>query len=38
METDEVGFELTGPLSPGALRPVGQQDYVYVLAPVRVYT
>jgi len=37
METDEVVFELTGPLSPGALRPVGQQDYVYVLAPVRVY-
>ncbi len=37
VETDEVVFELTGPLSAGAIRPVGQQDYVYVLAPVRVY-
>lgn len=37
LETDEVTFELTGPLSPGAIRPVDQQDYVYVLAPVRVY-
>ena len=37
LETDELTFELTGPLSPGAIRPVDQQDYVYVLAPVRVY-
>jgi len=37
LETDELIFELTGPLSPGAIRPVDQQDYVYVLAPVRVY-
>ncbi|MDR7427844.1 MAG: DNA polymerase III subunit beta [Armatimonadota bacterium] len=37
LEADEVTFELSGPLSPGAIRPVGQQDYVYVLAPVRVY-
>lgn len=38
MEADEVTLELTGPLSPGALRPVGQSDYTYVLAPVRVAT
>lgn len=37
LETDELTFELSGPLTPGAVRPVGQQDYVYVLAPVRVY-
>jgi DNA polymerase-3 subunit beta len=37
LETDELTFELTGPLSPGAIRPVDQQDYIYVLAPVRVY-
>ncbi|MDR7415591.1 MAG: DNA polymerase III subunit beta [Armatimonadota bacterium] len=37
METGEVVLELTGPLSPGALRPVGSEEYVYVVAPVRVY-
>ncbi len=37
VETEEVALDLTGPLSPGALRPVGQEDYVYVVAPVRVY-
>lgn len=37
VETDEITFELSGPLSPGAIRPVGQEDYIYVLAPVRVY-
>ncbi len=37
LETDEITFELSGPLSPGAIRPVGQEDYIYVLAPVRVY-
>ncbi|MBI3998206.1 MAG: DNA polymerase III subunit beta, partial [Armatimonadetes bacterium] len=36
LEADEVTLELTGPLSPGALRPVGQSDYTYILAPVRV--
>lgn len=38
VEAHEVTLELTGPLSPGALRPVGQADYTYVLAPVRVAT
>ena len=37
MDSPEVWLELTGPLSPGALRPVEHADYVYVLAPVRVY-
>lgn len=37
VETDEVSLELTGPLSPGVLRPVGSDEYLYVVAPVRVY-
>ena len=37
IDVDELLFELTGPLSPGAIRPTGHSDYVYVLAPVRVY-
>jgi len=37
IDADELAFELTGPLSPGAIRPAGHSDYVYVLAPVRVY-
>jgi DNA polymerase-3 subunit beta len=37
IDADELWFELTGPLSPGAIRPAGHGDYVYVLAPVRVY-
>jgi DNA polymerase-3 subunit beta len=36
VEASELSLELTGPLSPGALRPVGQSEYTYVLAPVRV--
>lgn len=38
LDADEVSFELTGHLSPGALRPIGGSEYVYVLAPVRVYS
>jgi DNA polymerase-3 subunit beta len=37
MDAPEVFFELTGSLSPGVLRPVEHGDYLYVLAPVRVY-
>ena len=37
MDAPEVFFELTGSLSPGVLRPVDHVDYLYVLAPVRVY-
>jgi DNA polymerase-3 subunit beta len=38
IEADELFFELTGPLSPGTIRPAHHSDYVYVLAPVRVYS
>ncbi len=37
MESETVTLDLTGPLSPGVLRPAGSEEYVYVLAPVRVY-
>jgi DNA polymerase-3 subunit beta len=37
IEADEVVLELTGPLSPGVIRPAHHGEYVYVLAPVRVY-
>ena len=37
IDADELSLELTGPLSPGAIRPATHTDYVYVLAPVRVY-
>lgn len=37
LDADELFLELTGPLSPGAIRPAHHSDYVYVLAPVRVY-
>jgi DNA polymerase III subunit beta len=37
IDSGEVFFDLTGSLSPGAIRPVDHADYVYVLAPVRVY-
>lgn len=37
IDADELTFELTGTLSPGAIRPSQHGDYIYVLAPVRVY-
>jgi len=38
IDTEEIALDLTGPLSPGSIRPTGQTDYTYVLAPVRVAT
>lgn len=37
IDAADVFFDLTGPLSPGALKPVEHSDYVYVLAPVRLH-
>lgn len=37
IDVEDLYFELTGPLSPGAIRPTANTDYIYVLAPVRVY-
>ena len=33
--TDEAALELSGPLAPGVIRGVGQEDYVHVIMPVR---
>jgi DNA polymerase III subunit beta len=32
---DQLALEFTGPLSPGVLRPIGDEDYVHVIMPVR---
>jgi DNA polymerase-3 subunit beta len=32
---DQIALELNGPLSPGIFRPVGSDDYVHVIMPVR---
>jgi DNA polymerase-3 subunit beta len=37
IDADEVSLDLTGPLSPAVLRPVGSDNYVYILAPVHAY-
>jgi DNA polymerase III subunit beta len=34
--TEEVQLGLTGPLNPGAVRPVGRDDYLHIIMPVRV--
>ncbi|MGI6552404.1 MAG: DNA polymerase III subunit beta [Bacillota bacterium] len=35
METEEVYFDLTGALSPGIFRPVNNDDFLYLILPVR---
>ncbi len=32
---EQLTMEFTGPLSPGVLKPVGEDDYVHVIMPVR---
>jgi DNA polymerase-3 subunit beta len=32
---DEVALELSGPLAPGVIRGIGEDDYVHVIMPVR---
>ena len=34
--TEEVQLGFTGPLNPGIVRPVGKDDYLYIIMPVRV--
>ena len=34
--TEGIFMELTGPLSPGAMKPVGKDDYLYVLMPMQI--
>jgi DNA polymerase-3 subunit beta len=33
---DEVTLGFTGPLNPGMIKPVGKDDYLYIIMPVRV--
>ncbi len=34
--SEEVRLGFTGPLSPGVIKPVGREDYLYIIMPVRV--
>lgn len=36
IDTDEVALELSGPLNSGALKPVGDDSYLYVLMPMQI--
>ena len=35
VEAEQFAIELNGPLSPGVFRPVGDEEYVHVVMPVR---
>ena len=35
VDADQLAMEFSGPLSPGVLRRVGDDDYVHVIMPVR---
>jgi DNA polymerase III subunit beta len=35
VDADQLALEFSGPLSPGVLRPTGNEDYVHVIMPVR---
>lgn len=36
MDDDQVALELNDPLSPGVMRPLGDEQYFYVIMPMRV--
>ena len=36
VDADQVELAFNGPLSPGVIRPVGSDDYIYIVMPVRV--
>jgi DNA polymerase III subunit beta len=35
IETDEIALQLTSPLRPGLLRPLGREDFSYLVMPIR---
>jgi DNA polymerase III subunit beta len=35
VDTDEVALQLTSPLRPGLLRPLGREDFSYLVMPIR---
>ncbi len=36
IDTDEMILELTGPLSPGIIKPIDDESYIYLILPIRV--
>ncbi|MBI4062656.1 DNA polymerase III subunit beta [Candidatus Gottesmanbacteria bacterium] len=38
VSSDQIAFEMTGSLNPGAFRPVGDDSYLHIIMPVRVQT
>jgi DNA polymerase-3 subunit beta len=36
IQEEKIALELSGPLSPGLLRPIGSEDYTYIIMPIRV--
>lgn len=36
VDADQVSFEMTGSLNPGAFRPVGDDSFLHIIMPVRV--
>src|ERR1700730_10201355 len=36
IDSDEVTLGFTGPLNPGLIKPVGKDNYLYIIMPVRV--
>jgi DNA polymerase III subunit beta len=35
VDAEQFALELNGPLSPGVFRPIGDDQYVHVVMPVR---
>lgn len=35
IDTEQVELELSGPLSPGIIKPVGGEDFLYITMPIR---
>ena len=35
VDSEEVAIQLTSPLRPGLLRPVGGEDFSYLVMPIR---
>ncbi len=36
IDTEEMMVELTGPLSPGIIKPIDDESYIYLILPIRV--
>lgn len=36
--SEQIAIHLAGPLNPGTLRPLGRDDYTYVVMPMQIIT